>query len=450
MTTHQGLWPRCASAALLLAGVVSASAAKAESVAVWHAMSGKAGDAMQAQCARFNASQAQHQVRCGFQGDYARLMQKTVAAFRSGRQPALVQFFDVAVRELIDSGAIQPVSSLYGPADQAAWTQDLLEPVHDWYAGRDGQLVGQPYNVSTVLLYVNDTRLRAAGVPQAPATWEALRQTARALQASGARCAFVTDLDAWANLEQVAAAQGLGIAEPQNGRGDGAPHYALTHGPIREHLQWIIDGQREGWLRLDSQTKAGDATSAFRSGECAMLLAATGMWSGVLATIGTRAKVSVHPIPLAEGTPRHRTHIGGAAFYVMRGLTQAQRQAAAAFLRFIRQPDEQLRLSDATGFLPYTHEAVRLRRERGAAKPLQLDAVEAGLASLAHPASTQAPGLRLGFYPQFRAAWKEEVQRAIVQGHDATQTLERLERRGNALLRRYGLTYAARTSEVTP
>ena len=79
-----------AGAIAALTAAFAASPPRAETIAVWHAMSGKAGDAVQAQCARFNASQSEHAVRCGFQGDYARLMQKAVAAFRAGRQPALV------------------------------------------------------------------------------------------------------------------------------------------------------------------------------------------------------------------------------------------------------------------------------------------------------------------------------------------------------------------------
>lgn len=430
-----------ATAALVAAFV--APALRAETIAVWHAMSGKAGDAVQAQCARFNASQSEHAVRCGFQGDYARLMQKAVAAFRAGRQPTLVQFFDVAVRELIDSRAVQPVWSLYEAEGDSAWPQTLLPPVLDWYADQDGRLVGQPYNVSTVLLYVNDTQLQAAGISNAPETWDELQRTGRALQAAGVRCAFVTDLDAWTTLEQMAAARGMPIAAPRNGRGGEADaHYVLTTEPLREQLQWLIDGQREGWLRLDSQTKAGDVASAFRSGECAMLLAATGVWSGIAATIGSRAEVSAHPIPVAAGATRHRTNIGGAAFYLMRGTSPDQQRAAAAFLRFVRQPEEQLRFSGATGFLPYTDEAVQRLRASAKSTPPTRDAVEAGLASLAHPAAAEAPGLRLGFYPQFRAAWKEEVQRAIAGRQDAAQALDRLQRRGDALLQRYALTYA--------
>ena len=203
-------------------------------------------------------------------------MQKTIAAFRAGKQPTLVQFYDVALRDLIESNAVIPVSNLYKKKNESDWQFKLLPPIRDWYGDANGQMLGQPFNVSTVLLYVNDTQLGGL----APHTWEDLRKIAIKMRAKGDRCPFVTDLDAWTILEQFSAVEGIELATPSNGQDSLNVQYKLNVKALAEHIDWVVTGNKEGWLLVDSQTRAGDAASAFRSGECAMLLAATGMWSG--------------------------------------------------------------------------------------------------------------------------------------------------------------------------
>lgn len=446
-TARRATLVAAAALAVLLGGLAPAPA-RAETIALWHAMSGRAAEAVQAQCQRFNQAQAAHVLRCSYQGDYARLMQKTVAAFRAGRQPTLVQFFDVALQDLLQSGAVEPVSRLYAREGDADWQDDLLPAVRDWYADDGGQLLGQPFNVSTAVLYANDSQLAAAGIPAVPATWDALQRDGRQMVRGGHRCPFVTDLDAWAALEQVAAAQGLALAVPRNGRDGLDARYALDQPALRQHVQRLMDGVREGWLRVDSQTRAGDAGAAFRTGECAMLLAATGVWTGIRGTIAKRQQVSAHLVPIGQGAARHRTHVGGAALYLMKGSSAAQQAAAMAWLRFIRQPEQQLRFSDDTGFLPFTRAAVaqylHRRQARDPAQPMAQDVIAVGLDSLAQPGSAEAPSPRLGFHAQFRAVWKEELQRALMGRQDAPTTLANVQRRGNALLQRFALTYGGR------
>lgn len=425
----------------LFAGLAAATSAQAEVISVWHALGGKGGEAIRSLCERFNATQTAHQVRCAYQGDYTRLMQKAVAAYRAGRQPTLVQFLDIAVRDLMQSRAVKPIADLDEAAGDAQWTHELLPAVRDWYTGDDGRLLGQPFNVSTVLLYANDTLLAAAGVAAAPSTWDELRQAARQLRAQGQRCPFVTDLEAWTVLEQFAATEGIAIAEPRNGYDTIDARYAVATPSIRAHVQNLLDGYREGWLRLDSQTRAGDASSAFRSGECAMLLASTGVWVSIRSTVGATRRVSAHPFPVRQAQVRHTTSLGGGALYLMRGATAGQEAAALAFLRFLRQPVQQLELAGRTGFLPYTQAAIAAYRDTVTGKPVQGDAVLVGLDSLTLPGASGAPALRLGFYTQFRAAWKEEMQSAFAGHQPVALACERTQQRGNTLLQRFALTY---------
>jgi len=404
--------------------------ASADTITFWHALSGSSGEAVEAQCKRFNSSQDNHKIICRNQGDYTRLMQKTIAAFRAGKQPTLVQFYDVALRDLIESNAVIPVSNLYKKKNESDWQFKLLPPIRDWYGDANGQMLGQPFNVSTVLLYVNDTQLGGL----APHTWEDLRKIAIKMRANGVRCPFVTDLDAWTILEQFSAVEGIELATPSNGQDSLNVQYKLNVKALATHIDWVVTGNKEGWLLVDSQTRAGDAASAFRSGECAMLLAATGMWSGFQNSIGKRQKISAHLLPSSKKNQRFRTNIGGGALYLLKGSTENQMEAASDFLRFIRQPQEQITFSKSTGFLPITEDALAIHENKS-------EAVVEGIRSLNFPSTSQAPPLRLGFYPQFRTAWKIELQRALEGKQDAKKTLARLETIGNQLLERFAKTF---------
>ena len=69
-----------------------AGAAQAADIEFWYGNTGPVEKAILAQCEAFNASQSDHAVTCVGSGNYEVGMQKAIAAYRTGKAPALIQF----------------------------------------------------------------------------------------------------------------------------------------------------------------------------------------------------------------------------------------------------------------------------------------------------------------------------------------------------------------------
>jgi sn-glycerol 3-phosphate transport system substrate-binding protein len=103
---------KLATAAVAL--LVSAGAASAEKIKFeyWYGLTGDLGKVVAETCTRFNASQDQFEANCVGQDGYEKAVQNTIAAFRAGKQPTLVQSFDAGTADLMLSGEFYSVKKL--------------------------------------------------------------------------------------------------------------------------------------------------------------------------------------------------------------------------------------------------------------------------------------------------------------------------------------------------
>ena len=94
--------------AALMSGVAPASAAT--QVDFWHAMTGRLGELLDEQVAKFNASQTDYVVVATNKGNYSETLNAGIAAFRAGEQPDILQVFEVGTATMMAAkGAIKPV-----------------------------------------------------------------------------------------------------------------------------------------------------------------------------------------------------------------------------------------------------------------------------------------------------------------------------------------------------
>ena len=98
----------------LAVGSVLAGPAIADPVKIdfWYGNSGDISKRVQELCQHFNESQAQYEVVCTSQGSYYAAVQNTIAAFRGGKPPTIVQVFDVGTLDLMLSDAYYPANKL--------------------------------------------------------------------------------------------------------------------------------------------------------------------------------------------------------------------------------------------------------------------------------------------------------------------------------------------------
>lgn len=87
-----------AALALTLALTGSAHAQQKVSIDFWHGLPQPLGGLLEQVVAGFNASQAQYEIKPSFRGSYPETMVSSIAAFRAGNAPHIVQMFEVGTR----------------------------------------------------------------------------------------------------------------------------------------------------------------------------------------------------------------------------------------------------------------------------------------------------------------------------------------------------------------
>ena len=421
--------------ALALPLVAAAGIAQAADIEFWYGNTGRIEEAIQAHCAAFNEAQSEHTITCVGQGGYEEGMQRAIAAYRSDEHPVMIQFFDAGTLDLMLSGAVVPVHTLFDDVDWA----DYNTGARGYYETSAGDLFSQPYNGSTLIFYANMAMLGEVGVTEVPGTWEEVIETARLLQENGHSCPFSTDAHPWRVLEQFSARHGAPIASNNNGYGGLDAEYTFNDGIIADHMNNLAAWRDEGLVRLNDDTETGHYFRAFTGGECAMAEGSTGGYGSAFEALGE--DVAIAMAPMYEGTERRNTYIGGASIWVMEGHSDEDIEAATAFLDFVRQDQQQIDFTEATGYMPVTMAALNTLMESDRADELVFATAELGVESLNQPGTEATKGIRLGFYVQFRDIFREETERAFNGEQSMQAALDASVSRGNELLRRFEQTY---------
>lgn len=415
----------------------NAGVAHATEFEFWYGNTGNVETAILAQCDAFNASQADHKVTCVGQGSYEVSMQKAIAAYRSDKAPVLIQFFDAGTLDLMLSDAVVPVQDILPDVD---WS-NYIAGARAYYETSDGRLFSQPYNASTLLFYTNKTQLEAAGITETPKTWEDVIAAAQTLKDAGHACPFVTDGDTWRVLEQFSARHGLPIASNHNGYDGLDAEYVLNSTFVVQHLTNLTEWRNEGLVRLGVDTKAGKYADAFYAGECAMMEGSSGSYAAAITAFDGKSELTVDMAPMYEGYERHNTLVGGASIYVMKGHSDEQVAAAKTFLDFLRQPEQQMGFTAATGYVPVTNDVLDAIAASGEADAPKYATAAIGIESMNQPRTDDSRGIRLGFYVQFREVFMEETQKAFNGEQTMQVALDNAKARGDELLRRFEQTY---------
>src|ERR1700704_3371630 len=94
-----------AGAASIVLSTTGAFAAEKTKFDFWFGNSGDIAKVVQNVCDNFNKSQTDYQIVCTSQGSYDAALQNTIAAYRAGKQPAIVQVFDIGTLSMLLSDA---------------------------------------------------------------------------------------------------------------------------------------------------------------------------------------------------------------------------------------------------------------------------------------------------------------------------------------------------------
>ncbi|AVS93891.1 sn-glycerol-3-phosphate ABC transporter substrate-binding protein UgpB [Paracidovorax avenae] len=425
---------------LALAAAIAASAcipAHAQTeIQWWHSMTAVNGEWVNDLARQFNESQKDYKIVPTYKGTYDESMTASIAAFRAGNAPHILQVFEVGTATMMASkGAIVPVGKVMQDAGAPFDPKAYIPAVAGYYTAPNGQMLSFPFNSSTTIFYFNKDAFKAAGLPtdKAPATWPEVVNAAAKLKASGHKCPFTTAWQNWTQVESFSAWHNVEFASKANGL-QGLDARLKVDSPLHvRHIENLANMAKQGLFVYKGRGNVPEAS--FVSGECAMINTSSGFYGNVAKN--AKFAYGLAPLPYypdVPGAPQN-TVIGGASLWVMAGKKPAEYKGVAEFFKFISTPEVQSASHKRTGYLPVTTAAYELTEKSGFYK--EHPGTDVAVTQMIRKVTDKSRGIRLGNYVQIRAIEDEELEQVWSGKKSAKEALDAIVKRGNEQLERF-------------
>jgi sn-glycerol 3-phosphate transport system substrate-binding protein len=402
----------------------------------WHSMTAVNGEWVNDLAKQFNESQKDYKIVPTFKGTYDESMTASIAAFRAGNAPHILQVFEVGTATMQASkGAIIPVAQVMKDAGEKFDPSAYISAVAGYYTAPNGQMLSFPFNSSTTIFYFNKDAFKAAGLPtdKAPATWPEVVAAAAKLKAAGHKCPFTTAWQGWTQLESFSSWHNVEFATRSNGLA-GLDARMKVDSPLHvRHIENLSNMAKQGLFVYKGRGNVPEAS--FVSGECAMINTSSGFYGNV----AKNAKFSygLAPLPYYQDVPGapQNTVIGGASLWVMSGKKAEEYKGVAKFFSFISTPEVQSASHKRTGYLPVTTAAYKLTEDSGFYK--QNPGTDVAVTQMIRKVTDKSRGIRLGNYVQIRAIEDEELEQVWGGKKTPKEALDSIVKRGNEQLERF-------------
>ena len=405
----------------------------------WHSMTGGLNDWVVDIANNFNASQKDYKIVPTYKGTYDESMTASIAAFRAGNAPHILQVYEVGTATMMAAkGAVVPVGKVMADAGHKFDPKAYIPAVVGYYTAPSGEMLSYPFNSSTTVLNYNKDLFKKAGLDpnKPPATWPELVSAAAKLKASGVTCPFTTSWQGWTQLESFSTWHNTLFATQNNGFGGTSARLAFNSPLHVRHIENLSNMAKQGLFHYRGRGNKGDAP--FYSGECAMQ---TGS-SSTYASIKKNAKFEfgIAPLPYypdVQGAPQN-TIIGGASLWVMNGKKAEEYKGVAKFFTFLARTDLQADWHQATGYLPITMGAYELTKASGYYE--KNPGADVSVQQMVVKTTAKSRGVRLGNLSQIRSIVDEELEAVWAGKKSAKDALDAAVARGNEQLERFQKT----------
>lgn len=434
----------CAAAVAALLAASPATAQEKTKIDFWYGLSGQLSKVIQTFCSNFNASQPDYELVCTSQGDYDTALQNAIAAYRSNKQPAILQVFEIGTATMMLSGAVYPAYQLMQDQGEKVDWNDYVTSIKNYYADSKGNLWSFPFNSSTFVLYVNTTMFEKAGIKDMPDTWQQLEADMRKMKAAGIKCTHAYEISPANQWEQTHTIHNVALATNNNGF-DGLDTKLLYDKSVfRNHVvmlkRWLDEG-----LATYYRPKSGlSSREAFGHAECATYAGSIAGYGATLEEMPKDQSWKVIPLPIHEGFTRHNTSVGGASLWTFKGFDAKTYKGVAAFYTWLGKPEQQKAFSEATGYIPTTNSGYQLMLDSGSYSGPR-ESMRVAMESLRYGEATPLTrGMRLGNMAQLRQIVTDELEKIFAGTVSVDDGLASGVRRSNEVLARFAQGYAGK------
>lgn len=426
-----------ASLAIALSISLSAvSAANAQTqIQWWHSMTGAAGDWVGGLANEFNASQKEYKINPVFKGTYDESYAATIAAYRAGNAPHIVQIFEVGTASMMASKAIKPVSDVFKDGGITFEAKQYVPAVAGYYTAPNGKMLSFPFNSSTTVFWYNKDVFKKHGLDpnKPPSTWPEVAAAAAKLKASGEKCGFTPAWQSWTQLESFSTWHNTIFATKNNGF-DGWDARLAFNSPLHvRHIENLANMQKQGLMSYAGRRT--EAEAKFWTGECAMLTSSSAAYAGIKRN--AKFDFGISPLPYypdVAGAPQN-TIIGGGSLWAMAGKTANDYKGVALFYKYLSDANVQAKSSQLTGYLPLTNKAYDVTKASGFYE--KNPGTDVAVKQMIVKTTAKSRGIRLGNFVQVRNVIDEELEGIWAGKKTAKEGLDAAVLRGNELLEKF-------------
>jgi sn-glycerol 3-phosphate transport system substrate-binding protein len=315
-------------------------------IVYWRSLTGVPGDAQDELVKRFNASQTRVVAEAQFQGAYAEILQKLMAALAAQSVPDLVLLDSPFVVLFAKDGALVALDRFASDAragvDLKAFVPGLLQ---DGYY--KGKLYALPFMRSTPLLYFNRDMFAEVGLPdRVPDTWNDYREYSRKMTKQerwGSAFEMGTTTAHW-YLQGAIYAYGGEVSDD-------------AFAPLLESRESIAAAQLWQDLVFKDKvaiagTEQGGAQGSYLNSRVGMAFGSTGSMANLMG----RAKFKVGS-GFMPAQARRMVPVGGSVL-AMTSTDKARQAGSWEFMKFVTSPASNAYIVLTTGYMPTSKAAL--------------------------------------------------------------------------------------------
>lgn len=407
---------------------------KSTEIVVWHAFDGFLGEVFEEIISDFNHHSGNYRVILKKVGNYKETVEKGLAAFEEGKQPHILQVYEVATLDVMrKKDTFYPLDQLMSSYHKKFDRDVYIDAVRSFYTSPSGDMMSLPWNASTGILFYNKNAFSAVGHDREnpPKTWEELEELFQSLSKSG-YIGFTTAWPAAYHLEHFCAWHNLEFATQGNGfDGDGAK--LVFNGPNQlHHINRVVDWQKQGFFKYAGRYNE-EPENLFISEKCAILFQGANRLS--LLQKNAKFPIGVGYMPYWNQITKKpfNLNIGGSSFWVMRGFSDDEYRGIVQFFEYLSATEIQAFWHQKTGYLPITDAAYFLTKKKGFYK--DHPAAEIAVLEVMGNAPTKwTRGIRLPNYMQVRDIIIDNLEKAFNGELPAQKALDQAVLEGNKIL----------------
>ena len=312
-------------------------------VSFWHAMPGSLGDTLDELVAEFNAAHEDIDIESVSMGNYTALSQKIMAAVAANQPPVLAQAYEAWTGELIENGSAEPLNTyIEGPnglteEELSDFVPGMLEN-NSW----EGVVYSFPFNKSVRALYWNKDLFASEGLTAAPTNWDEYLDYARRLtktrngEEEPYQWGTAGQISAWM-FENLLLQNGGSILDPSGSQA----RFQGAEGV--EALAFMV----ELMTRYGKVTSGYEYQNDFQAGKVGMIEGSTVSLSFMEGKY--TFDMAVAPLP---GKKQKGCFVAGTNVVIFSDATEAEKEAAWAFIKWFTSPEITARWAAATGYAP--------------------------------------------------------------------------------------------------